>query len=65
MEYDLSGPEGNAMSVMGSVKRWAKQLDLDPDPILADMMSDDYDHLIEVAEKHFGHIVTFIGKDDE
>jgi len=61
VEYDLSGPNGNAMAIMGNVQRWAKQLKVDPDPILEDMRSGDYDHLIEVVEKHFGHVVTFVG----
>lgn len=58
-EVDLSGPEGNAFVLIGYATRWAKQLGLDFDPILEDMQSGNYEHLLEVLEKHFGDYVTF------
>ena len=54
---DLSGPEGNAFFLMGTAKRLSKQLGMDPAPIIKDMMSGDYNHLIEVMETHFGEYV--------
>lgn len=45
---DLTGPEGNAFALMGTVRRWAKQLGEDPQPTLDEMMSGDYDHLVDV-----------------
>ena len=57
-EIDLTGPDGNAFALMGYAKRFAKQLDLDPQPILDDMMSGDYEHLLEVFEEQFGSFVT-------
>jgi len=54
---DLTGPEGNAFVLLGKASSYARQLDLDPKPILEDMKSGDYEHLIEVFEKHFGKFV--------
>ena len=54
---DLTGPDGNAFVLMGYARRWAKQLDKDPAPILKDMQSGDYEHLLEVVEREFGDYV--------
>ncbi len=58
IELDLSGPEGNAMNIIGMAQRLAGQLGKNKDMITEDMMSGDYEHLIEVFEKHFGTVVT-------
>ena len=58
-EIDLCGPNGNAYALMAFARRWAKDLELDGDAILDDMKSGDYEHLLEVLEKHFGEYVTF------
>jgi hypothetical protein len=58
-QIDLTGPQGNAFALMAHAEKWAKQLGMDPDPILEDMQSDDYDHLLEVLEEHFGDYVDF------
>jgi hypothetical protein len=57
IEIDLTGPEGNAFVLLGTAKSLAKQLHMDPDPIIADMMSADYDNLIEVFDSNFGDYV--------
>ena len=57
-EIDLTGPDGNAFALMGYAKKYAKQLEIDPQPILDDMMSGDYEHLLEVFEEQFGSFVT-------
>ena len=54
---DLTGPAGNAFSLMGAATRYAKQLDINDKPILEDMTSGDYEHLLEVFEKYFGEYV--------
>ena len=54
---DLTGPEGNAFVLLGYAKRYAKQLELDGDDIIKDMTSGDYEHLLEVFDKHFGEFV--------
>lgn len=56
---DLTGPAGNAFALMGNARHWAKELGLDSKPIIEDMMSGDYEHLLEVLEKHFGDYVIF------
>ena len=58
IEIDLTGQEGNAYSLMGYAKKLARQLDIDSKPIIEDMMSGDYEHLLEVFEEHFGSVVT-------
>jgi hypothetical protein len=54
---DLTGPDGNAHVLMGLATGWARQLGVDSKPIIADMMSGDYEHLLSVIEKHFGDMV--------
>ena len=44
-------------SLMGYVKVWSKSLGIDSKPIITDMMSGDYEHLLSVIEKHFGDYV--------
>ena len=57
---DLDGPDGNAFVLLGTAKRFAKQLcyeNTEIDLMLADMRSSDYEHLLEVFDKHFGDFV--------
>lgn len=58
IEIDLSGPEGNAFVLMGYASKWLKQMGRNPKPILDDMRSGNYEHLLEVFEKEFGEFVT-------
>ena len=55
---DLSGPDGNAYVLMGKARGYAKQLGLDPEVIVSEMMSGDYDRLLEVFDKYFGQFVV-------
>jgi|TARA_B100001094_G_C18113831_1_gene762761 hypothetical protein len=54
---DLTGPDGNAFALMGYAKRFAKQLDLDSNKIIKDMMSGDYENLLQVFDNNFGDFV--------
>jgi len=54
---DLTGPDGNAFSLMVYAKRFAKQLELDSEPILNEMMEGDYENLLQVFDKNFGKFV--------
>jgi hypothetical protein len=57
---DLAGPDGNAFALMGTAKRFAKQLCYDKpeiDKILNDMQSGDYENLLNVFDKEFGDFV--------
>jgi len=65
IEIDLTGPNGNAFSLMATAKQLTKTLNgrrgneyLNWEDIQSDMISGDYEHLLEVMEKHFGHIIT-------
>lgn len=54
---DLTGPDGNAYALMGYAKRFARQLDLDGDVIIKEMMSGDYENLLKVFDNYFGAFV--------
>jgi len=52
---DLTGPDGNAFALMGLASRLAKQLGIKSPT--AEMMSGDYENLLEVFDKNFGDFV--------
>jgi hypothetical protein len=58
IEIDLTGPDGNAFTLIGYGSRLAKQLGLDKDAIQKEMMSGDYENLLKVFDKYFGEFVT-------
>jgi hypothetical protein len=58
IEIDLTGPEGNAFFLLGTAQRLAKQFDMDNQTIQSEMMSGDYENLLEVFDKYFGDFVT-------
>ena len=58
VEIDLTGPDGNAFTLIGIASNLAKQLDLDKKKIREEMISGDYENLIKVFDKHFGEFVT-------
>lgn len=64
-EIDLSGPEGNAFVLLGYAKRLAHQIGIDPEPILIDMTSSDYEHLIQVFDKNFGQVIDLVRPPEE
>jgi len=53
---DLTGPDGNVFFLIGTAKRWARQLKgfFDGDEIVKDMMRSDYTHAVAVFEVNFG-----------
>ena len=55
---DLTGPQGNAHYLLSLATNLSRKLGIDVDPILLDMRSSDYEHLIQVFDKHFGHIIV-------
>lgn len=62
---DLSGPEGNAFSLMGKVKVYGKQLEMEKseiDAIIDEMKEGDYNDLLDVFENHFGEYVLLQNK---
>jgi len=57
---DISGPAGNAFNLMGVASSIARKMELDEDAIISDMMSGDYEHLLEVFDKHFGNYIDLV-----
>ena len=54
---DLTGPGGNAFDIIGYAKKFGKQLgysDEETAEMINDMMSSDYEHLLQVFENNFG-----------
>lgn len=58
IHIDLTGPDGNAFTLIGYAGRLAKQLGLNADEIKTEMTSGDYEHLVATFDKHFGHFVN-------
>ena len=54
---DLTGPEGNAFCLMGYARKLARQLGLDSEKVIGEMMRGDYQNLIEVFDGYFGDYV--------
>ena len=55
---DLTGPDGNAFALLAYGKRLAKQLDFEDIPgLLQEMQAGNYEHLLQVFDKHFGDFV--------
>jgi hypothetical protein len=56
---DLTGPDGNAFALMGYARNLAKQLGWKDKgaALINEMMSGDYEHLLEVFDNAFGDFV--------
>lgn len=54
---DLTGPEGNAICLMGYARRYAKDLGKDGQKIIDEMGSGDYENLLTVFDREFGEYV--------
>lgn len=57
---DLTGPDGNANVLISLAQRLAIQLDYQPEEraqLTTEMMSGDYENLLQVFDKNFGHFV--------
>ena len=57
LEIDLTGPDGNAFVLMSYARALCKKLYKKHDPIIEEMMSGDYEHLVAVFEREFGNFV--------
>lgn len=57
IEVDLTGPQGNSFYLIGLANNLAKKLGFDGNEIRREMMSGDYENLIQVFENYFGSIV--------
>lgn len=57
---DLTGPNGNAFAIMGYAKNFAKQLgwnSKESQDLITEMMSGDYENLLQVFDREFGEFV--------
>lgn len=57
---DLTGPDGNAFALIGLAQQLAKRLEYQPEEraqLTTEMMSGDYENLLQVFDNHFGHFV--------
>jgi hypothetical protein len=57
---DLTGPDGNAFVLMGKAKNFGRQLGWDSgkcQDLVNEMMSGDYEHLLQVFDREFGTFV--------
>ena len=57
---NLDGPEGNAIALMGLVRRLCRDVGLgrEVDTILNEMRSGDYTNLVKTFDKYFGEYVV-------
>ena len=51
---DLTGPDGNAMSLIVRARQWARECGKDASAITKEMTSGDYENLIAVFDREFG-----------
>lgn len=58
LEIDLTGPDGNAYVLIGYATNLAKQLNKDHKSITEEMRKSNYENLIKVFDREFGHVVT-------
>ena len=63
-QIDITGQDGNAFALLGYANRFGKQLGLDADAIINEMMQGDYDELLDTFENHFGDFVELVGRYD-
>lgn len=65
IQIDLSGPEGNVFFLIGTARRFAKDLGINPLKVEEEMKSGDYDNALAVFESYFGDYVKFVNKPGE
>ena len=67
-QINISGPEGNAFALMGTAKSWMKQMEYPKDEsaaVLNQMMSGDYENLLNVFRENFGNICELVEDSDK
>lgn len=57
---DLAGPDGNAFALLGAARTICKSNNINPDPIIKQMMAGDYDELVNIFDHEFGEFVDLI-----
>ena len=60
MEMDLTGPEGNVYVLIGTAMNLARQFGYDDEMIKEQMMSGDYENVVQTFDKYFGeHVILY------
>jgi len=59
-KIDIDGPHGNAFHLLGKARVYAKNYNLDPTPIIDEMMAGNYTNLLAVFEYHFDEHATLV-----
>ena len=60
IEMDLTGPQGNAYVLIGTAMNLARQFGYDDEIIKEQMMSGDYENVVETFDKYFGeHVILY------
>lgn len=54
---DLTGPQGNAFSLLGTARKLARTLDMDENAVIDEMSSSDYENLVETFDRYFGSFI--------
>lgn len=54
---DLDGPDGNAFFLLGLARKLCRQMGEDPAPLVAELTSRDYEHLVTEFDRRFGDLV--------
>jgi hypothetical protein len=60
---DLTGAGGNAFTLLGLTRKWARELrysDAQTSALMGDMRAGDYAHLIHRFDEEFGHFVILL-----
>ena len=58
IEIDLTGPDGNAFVLLGYARTYSRVFKKNSQAIIAEMMSGDYDNLVDVFDREFGDYIT-------
>ena len=60
IELDLTGPQGNAYVLIGTAMNLARQFGYDDEMIKEQMMSGDYENVVQTFDKYFGeHVILY------
>ena len=60
IEMDLTGPQGNAYVLIGTAMNLARQFGYDDEMIKEQMMSGDYENVVQTFDKYFGeHVILY------
>ena len=57
IEIDLTGPEGNAVALLGIAKDLCHKTGIEWGPVKNEMTSSDYEWLLQVMDYHFGDFI--------